>query len=174
LAGLCQARRETHFFGLELKRGLCQVAQRRLDRAGLHNGKVINGDARLALPILFGEASLSAIYVLFPDPWWKKRHAKRRLLDESFLTMARWLLCDGGVLVVKSDVGSYIHEVSAALQGDSGYALLPVAEVPGAETWALSTRERHCVEDGLPIYSVCARLVRRWEPGEETGVLREA
>ncbi|MDX9721396.1 MAG: hypothetical protein RBU37_11670 [Myxococcota bacterium] len=157
LEGLCQSRPEVGVYGLELKKGLCELARRRLERAGLSNGHVLNADARLALPVFFGEASLRAIYILFPDPWWKKRHEKRRILDQSLLDLAHWLLLPSGHIVVKTDVLSYMREFAELVEADARYQVVELESVPGFENWQLSTRERHCLESGLPVHALAIR-----------------
>jgi tRNA (guanine-N7-)-methyltransferase len=48
---------------------------------------VINGDARILAPRLFRAGSLAALHVHFPDPWWKRRHQRRRLVDDRMSTL---------------------------------------------------------------------------------------
>lgn len=158
LKGLCAGRPQVRFYGVELKRGLCNVAARRLARNGLENGQVIHGDARLVLPVFFGQASLQCVYVLFPDPWWKERHAKRRLLEPEFMRLVHECLEPGGHLVVFTDVAGYARAVHDDLQSlEALYARVTREEVPGHETWVPTTRERHCVEDGLVVHRLYAR-----------------
>ncbi|OIP36791.1 MAG: hypothetical protein AUK47_14590 [Deltaproteobacteria bacterium CG2_30_63_29] len=157
LRSLCKTHPERTVFGIELKTALCGVAQRRLARAGLSNGYVVNADARLALPVLFTGRVLHSIFVLFPDPWWKKRHAKRRLLDPAFIEMASELLTPGGALVIKTDVASYAEQVREDLAEFPALTVVPIEDIDGFASWELTTRERHCLEDGLPIYTLAAR-----------------
>lgn len=84
LLGITRGQRDVSTLGIELKLGLCRIAQRKLERENLTNGHVIHADAKLAIPVLCRPNSVNAIYVLFPDPWWKRKHARRRLLDDGF------------------------------------------------------------------------------------------
>src|SRR2546430_14054901 len=61
---------------IETRRADCELIRSRAAERGLANLIVLQGDAKLLLPWLFAPASLSALHVQFPDPWWKKRHNK--------------------------------------------------------------------------------------------------
>jgi tRNA (guanine-N7-)-methyltransferase len=160
LSGLCAGRPNAHFLGLEIKRSLCDVANRRLARHHLPNGQALHVDARFALPIFFHDRPLHGLYVLFPDPWWKKRHARRRLLDVPFLSMAHDLMPPGAHFVLKTDVPFYLdatREVFDALPNK--FTPIQREDVPASDTWHLTTRERHCVEDGTPFYALFMRRI---------------
>jgi tRNA (guanine-N7-)-methyltransferase len=160
LRGLCAGRPDAHFLGLELKRSLCDVANRRLARHDLPNGQALHVDARLCLPIFFHDRPLQGLYVLFPDPWWKKRHARRRLLDVPFLSMVHDLMPPGAHFVLKTDVQFYLdasREVFDALPGK--FTPIQREDIPGSDAWLHTTRERHCIADGTPFYSLLMRRI---------------
>lgn len=157
LMGLAR-KRTISVVGIELKASLCRIAEHKLEREGLEDhAHVIHADAKIAIPVLFAPHTLDAIYVLFPDPWWKKRHARRRLLDDSFFEMAHIFLKPGGCFVLKTDVLDYFDAVDEYLQNTPCFERISIDEVPGRESWTLSTRERHCIEDNLPYKSLAIR-----------------
>jgi tRNA (guanine-N7-)-methyltransferase len=78
-----------------------------IDERKLENVRLRHGDARPLMEAL-PSASLSSIFVLFPDPWPKKRHQKRRVISPWFFMEAARLLKSGGRLRVASDIGDYI------------------------------------------------------------------
>ena len=141
----------------QIKLGLCRIAQRKLERENLTNGHVIHADAKLAIPVLCRPNSVNAIYVLFPDPWWKRKHARRRLLDDGFFEMAHAFLKPGGCFVLKTDVLDYFDAVDEYLQRLACFERISLEDVPSFKTWTLSTRERHCLEDNLPYKSLAIR-----------------
>lgn len=157
LLGLARGQRDVSVLGIELKAALCRIATNKLARENLDNGFVIHADAKLALPILFQPQSLNAVYTLFPDPWWKKRHARRRLLDDDFFQMLHTFLKPDGCFVLKTDVLDYFDAVDEFLQQNPCFERIDIADVPGANSWTLSTRERHCLEDKLPYKSLAIR-----------------
>src|SRR4051812_29196235 len=66
---------------IETRRADVELIRARAARRGLPNVVVFHGDAKLLLPRFFVPGSLGGVHVQFPDPWWKKRHHKRRLVD---------------------------------------------------------------------------------------------
>jgi tRNA (guanine-N7-)-methyltransferase len=154
---------------------LVAVEQRRSDaewlrlRASKHrvqNLIVLQGDARLLLPRCFAPAELCAVHIQFPDPWWKQRHRRRRLVDVELARELRSLLRAGGEVDFRTDVPAYAQ---AALETweEAGYRNL---DGNGA-FWAgtpetLSTRERRYAATGQPVFRL--RLVNPgpMEPGQ--------
>ena len=70
---------------------------------------MIRGDGLALFREWFPTASLSAVHVYFPDPWWKKRHKKRRVLNEDFLRDVQRTLVAGGRLHFWTDVEEYFQ-----------------------------------------------------------------
>ena len=88
---------------------------RRVEEAGLSNVRVVQHDAVEVLRDMVPPDSLAAIHVFFPDPWPKKRHHKRRLLQPAFATLAASRLAKGGQLHVATDWREYADHVLAVL-----------------------------------------------------------
>jgi tRNA (guanine-N7-)-methyltransferase len=79
-----------------------------IEERGLTNVRILEGDARPALAAL-PDAALDQLFLLQPDPWPKKRHHKRRMVSQGFLTEAARLLKPGGMLKISSDIADYIR-----------------------------------------------------------------
>jgi tRNA (guanine-N7-)-methyltransferase len=96
------------------------------------------------------------IFLNFPDPWWKKRHQKRKVLDPALVEEAARLLERGGELFLQTDVGERAVEYAALLAGDPRF--VPAGDEPGSPTLgdnpydARSPRERRAIADGLPVH----------------------
>ena len=88
---------------------------RRLDRSGLDNVRLVQGDAAWLLEHLFPDASLSEIVVNHSDPWPKTRHHVRRLVQERFLSVVASRLMTGGRLTVVTDHAEYADWIASAL-----------------------------------------------------------
>ena len=103
------ARQEVDFLGIEVAAKYARFAAAGLAKRGLTNAVVVIGDAIRLFHELLPDRSLGAVHVYFPDPWWKKRHKKRRLMRESFVADLQRTLQPGGRLHFWSDVEEYFH-----------------------------------------------------------------
>jgi tRNA (guanine-N7-)-methyltransferase len=139
--------------GLEIRRKWATIVDTKLNSLGLgRRARVFAEDGKNALP-RFPAASVSAVFVHFPDPWWKKRHTKRLLLGDALLDHLVRVLVPGGEIFVQSDVEERIDRYQALL--DAHTALEPFSGTPRiAENpfGARSPREHRAIADGLPIY----------------------
>ena len=79
----------------------------RIEKRGIKNILLVRGDARVIIPQYFNEGTFEKIFVLFPDPWPKDRHAFRRLLQVEFLWLLAHHLKEGGEFVFGTDVEWY-------------------------------------------------------------------
>ncbi|NDC55006.1 MAG: tRNA (guanosine(46)-N7)-methyltransferase TrmB [Planctomycetia bacterium] len=104
------ARPDCNFLGAELAVGYARLCAARLARRAATNARIIQGDATWLVRGLLPDACLAAIHVYFPDPWWKARHRKRRVLSETFLRHAGRVVPAGGELHVWTDVEEYFLE----------------------------------------------------------------
>lgn len=119
------------FLGAEVGRKYARFTAAGLAKRGLTNAKVVAGDALRLLAEWLPDESLAAVHVYFPDPWWKKRHRKRRVMRPSFARDVERVLEPGGVLHFWTDVAEYFAdslEILAACGRLEGP--LPVDETP--------------------------------------------
>ena len=75
----------------------------RIVENGLTNLRVIEDDVHIVLPHMFEDESLDAIHLYFPDPWPKKKHNKRRIVNEGFLALIHPKLKKGGYVHIATD-----------------------------------------------------------------------
>lgn len=113
LTTLAASRPEVRFLGFETRLGLCTHVLARAAKAGLDNVAMAWGDARFNLPLLVPSGTAVEAYLLFPDPWWKRRHARRRHGAAMSGAIAGALM-PGGRLVLKSDIPEYLNVMVAA------------------------------------------------------------
>ncbi|MFQ5654977.1 MAG: tRNA (guanosine(46)-N7)-methyltransferase TrmB [Planctomycetota bacterium] len=105
------------FVGLEYSRKkLNKVLSKAARREGLGNLRVMLADATRILDPLFRDASLCAVYVLFPDPWPKKRHRRKRLIQEGFVRQLAAKMMPGAELEVRTDDADYLQQMVAVLE----------------------------------------------------------
>jgi tRNA (guanine-N7-)-methyltransferase len=145
-----QARPDTNFLGIEIERKYQLFTANRLAKRGLKNVRLACADARAFFRDHLAHSSVQAIHVYFPDPWWKKRHHKRRVFTEEFVGQCARVLQPGGILNVITDVADYFALIQTLLAGQPALALLP--EDDTNETNAdLTNFERKYRQEGRPI-----------------------
>jgi len=95
-----------------------------LEQSGAHNVRVVTRDAADVVPQLFADSSFDAVDLFFPDPWPKKRHHKRRLVQPPFVAEIARILKRGGFLHVATDWADYARHTREVLAGSA--ELVPV------------------------------------------------
>lgn len=111
LLWLAEQSPEKRFVAIELMVSRYYKLIRRCERRGLVNIRLIRGNARLVLPKYFGSPCFEKIYVLFPDPWPKDRHAFHRLLSVDILNFLGTIMSEGGELIFATDHAPYAEWV---------------------------------------------------------------
>ena len=154
LRSAAAARPDADFLGIEVARKYAQFAAAALAKAGLRNAIVVNADALRIFHELIPDSSLAAVHVYFPDPWWKKRHKKRRVMRESFLRDVERTLRPGGLLHFWTDVEKYFHTTLELLASCTALVgPLPVPETPAEHDMAYRTHfERRVRLANEPVY----------------------
>jgi tRNA (guanine-N7-)-methyltransferase len=117
-AAIAQAHPGQDFLGVEVHGPGVGALLQRLDALGLTNVRVVRHDAVAVVATMVPENSLAGIHVFFPDPWPKKRHHKRRLLNAAFVHALAQRLSPGGYLHVATDWEDYAQEILATLAAE--------------------------------------------------------
>jgi tRNA (guanine-N7-)-methyltransferase len=115
---------------------------------------MISGDGLRFFHELLPDACAAAVHVYFPDPWWKKRHHKRRVMNEPFVRDIERVLVPGGSLHFWTDVLDYYEMALPVIAAETELVgPLSVAEQTPAHDMDYRTNfERRKRIDGLPIY----------------------
>ena len=147
-------RSETNFLGSEVDLHEARRGAKRLLKRVQPNARVIGGDANYLLDKLLRPASLAAVHVYFPDPWWKQKHRRRRLFTDLFADRVARVLQPGGFLHMWTDVADYFEIVSALMTHHPLFTPLPTPEErPAAHDLDYTTGfERSRRLAGLPIH----------------------
>ena len=101
---------DVNFLGIEVVRKYARFTAARLARKQSANARIVQGDGLRLFREWLPSRALRAVHVYFPDPWWKKRHRKRRVMNEAFLHDVERTLQDDGRLHFWSDVKEYFDE----------------------------------------------------------------
>ncbi|NPA32918.1 MAG: tRNA (guanosine(46)-N7)-methyltransferase TrmB [Aquificae bacterium] len=150
---------EKNFFGIELSQVSVEKLMRRVQREGLKNVFCTRIDAYWGFYLLFEDESVFNIYMNYPDPWFKKRHHKRRLTTPERLYVFTKRLKTGGRIEIRSDDYDFIRfsEESASFLGcfDISLEELSVRE-------PLTKYEEKWLREGRKLYRLI--LLKRGEP----------
>lgn len=147
----------SRIIGIEVKTKLAYKANQRLKKDDLRNVTILCGDAREILKRAEPAGSVQRVALHFPDPWWKKRHDKRRVIGEALLTELARLTKPGGQLFIQSDVEHRAEQYVAELRETPGFTLASDSGYVDANPFgARSNREKRAIEDGLPIWRILA------------------
>ncbi len=114
-ADIAIAQPEINFLGLEVHEPGVGALLKRIGEDGLHNVRIVQHDAVEVLRHMIAPASLAAVHVFFPDPWHKKRHHKRRLIQPPFVALLVSRLMPGGVLHCATDWQPYAEQMLEVL-----------------------------------------------------------
>ena len=132
---IAKAHPEADFVAIEVHGPGVGSLLNRIEAAQLTNVRVIRYDAVEVLEHMIADASLAAIHLFFPDPWPKKRHHKRRLVQPAFAALAARKLKDGGILHAATDWPDYAESMNQVFSKEpllepaaAGFAARPVTK----------------------------------------------
>jgi tRNA (guanine-N7-)-methyltransferase len=156
------ARPEVNFLGIEYARAYGLYAADRFRRHGLANVRMLCTDAGGLFAGAIEPASLQRLHIYFPDPWPKRRHHRRRLIQPPFVRDAVASLRLGGQLLIVTDHLGYYRHIASVLEGWPGLARTPFPAMTDADGQIVGTNfERKYIAQGRPFFQL-ARLVYRW------------
>jgi tRNA (guanine-N7-)-methyltransferase len=145
---------DTNFVGLEIDYREGRRTATRLMKQNLPNARVIGGDGTSVLASMIEPGTVQGAHVYFPDPWWKKRHRKRRIFNFEFTHLLARILKPGGFVHHWTDVADYFEMVRGLMDGHADFEICP----PPPERDADHDMDYHTSFErkkrklGLPIY----------------------
>jgi len=151
LLEMATAHQERSFFAVERAGKYYRLCCERAAKRGLTNVRLVRTTAEDLLFRLLAPATVDTLYVLFPDPWPKKRHHKRRLFKPDVVEAMTRSLRPGGRLLVKSDHSEYAEVIREVLNGERG--LRWIDESAAFAGLAVSGFEHKYLVEGRPIQS---------------------
>lgn len=160
LANAATRRPGHNFLGIEVARKYARRGAERAAKHGLGNIRVIAGDGRRFLHEFVPERSLAAVHVYFPDPWWKKRHKKRRVFTTEFVSDVARALIPGGGFWFATDVEEYFEVMLAVMAEHAEFTPQPspLPNEPEHDLDYLTNFERKYRMEGRPIHRAHYRL----------------
>jgi tRNA (guanine-N7-)-methyltransferase len=153
LCELAQRHPNKDFLGIDRLVG--RVAQACCKAAALENVRILNVESSYAVGYLLPERSVETFYLLFPDPWPKRRHQRRRIVTPDFLDSINRALADDGVFRIATDQLDYFEKIRAVVRNQSDFAILDIedADLPRTKF------ERRFSALGAPIYRLVLRKI---------------
>ncbi len=148
LLDMAASRPAENFLGVEVHEpgvGHCLLG---IDRAGLDNVRLLCQDALEVLEWRLGAGTLHRVNLYFPDPWPKKRHHKRRIVQPAFLALLASRLAPGGLFHVATDWAPYAGHVRAVMAAHPAFVPCAVPAARGRTRFeARGERLGHGIED---------------------------
>lgn len=144
----------TLLVGLEIREPLVEEVNEKARALGVPNVRAHFAHINIDLDALFPDGRLARAYINFPDPWFKKKHRKRRLVDAELAATVTRKLRKGGELLFQSDVWDLALDAMAVLEADPGLRNVagPWSFLRENPFGSKSLREIRCEERGMPIW----------------------
>ena len=156
LVAMAKGNPQRNFLAVERLVGRVRKVCRRSARAGLDNVRVMCVESDYTVKHLLPAGSVSVFHVMFPDPWPKRKHHRRRLVNRGFLDAVRGALCDGGELRLTTDDVDYFQHMKKVTAAHEGYSQEPWPDDPAYPQTDFEKRFR---EQGLPIHRLLLRRI---------------
>ena len=152
---------DLNFIAIDFYNKGCWKTCRRIDRAGLKNVRVLRVEARRFIADLITKESLAAVYINCPDPWPKKKHRKRRLVNRQFIEFLRDYMAPDAEFYFSTDFDDYGTGVAEMLAGLEGFInrLAPDLYRHELEEYHLSKYMNKFMAEGKRIYFIHYRKV---------------
>lgn len=119
LMGAAQHLPNHNFIGIEISRKYLRMARERIEKRPIENVRFFCGEAHTFLEEWIPDESCWVLHIYYPDPWYKKRHHKRRLIQKAFLELVYRKLIPGGYLLIATDHAGYWEWIQEHLENQT-------------------------------------------------------
>lgn len=145
---------QINYVGLEIDYREGRRTATRFMKREMPNARVIGGDCKVFLSKMIARNSVSAAHVYFPDPWWKKRHHKRRLFTDDFCDLLADVVMPGGHVHSWTDVIEYFEIIEELMDSHADFVTCeaPTEREATHDMDYQTSFERKKRKLGLPIY----------------------
>jgi tRNA (guanine-N(7)-)-methyltransferase len=152
LCALAQRLPDKNFLGIERLTGRIHSSVRKV--ASLDNVRLLQIESSYAVRYLLPAGSVETFYLLFPDPWPKRRHHRRRIVTPDFLSSVHTALVKDGLIYIATDHFDYFREISETAGSTPGFATADVdVELPSSK-FGMVFRQK-----GMPIHWLALRKI---------------
>ena len=155
LCALAQRLPDKNFLGIERLSGRVRSSERKA--ASLDNVRLLQIESFYAVRYLLPAESVETFYLLFPDPWPKRRHHRRRIFSRDFLDSVAAALKENGLLHVATDQLEYFQQIEPLSRAHPQFEIVDFDDA----VLPLTKFERRFREQGLPIYQLTLRRISK-------------
>jgi tRNA (guanine-N7-)-methyltransferase len=153
LCDMAQQFPKKNFLGVERLTKRVEKVRRKAEK--IENLRVLRADTLSAVRYLLPECSVQAFYLLFPDPWPKRRHRFRRIFTGDFLSAIAIALEQRGLLRIATDQTDYFHQIERFSRAHLQFEVVP--QSPDESLFPMTKFERKFRDQGAPIYRLTLR-----------------
>lgn len=158
-ATIAAAHPQNDYLGIEVHGPGVGSLLNQIEALGLTNLRVIQHDAVEVLKHMIAPASLDGMHIFFPDPWHKKKHHKRRLIQPELVALLCEKLRPGGYLHAATDWQEYAEHILAALTAEPGLANTAANYAPKPDYRPLTKFEQRGIKLGHGVWDIVFRRV---------------
>lgn len=155
LVALAKQNPDRNFLGIERLLGRVRGTSQKIRHAGLTNARILRVEIAYAVTHLLPVHSVEVFHLMFPDPWPKRRHLRRRLITTDFLTSIYRALTPRGVLRIATDQADYFREIERLIAQSSQFMRAAEENVPEVS----STFEKRFRQGEIEIHRLELRKV---------------
>ncbi len=155
LLSMAQLESKWNFLGLEIREPLVEQANQARDELGLRNLHYLFGNANQSLRLVLHSLPrgiLQRVTIQFPDPWFKKRHQKRRVVTPELVADLADALAEGGIVFLQSDVESVAVEMRDRFQKNPAFQIQADSWLETNPMPIATEREQTTLDRGEPVY----------------------
>lgn len=124
---------DINFMGTDIQVGRLQKIRKRAESAGRANIRLLHADTAYTLEYLLPRESVSRFYLYFPDPWPKRKHHRRRIVQPAFLTLVHRTLQRHGEFHIATDHEDYFQHIHKLVSVDPRFTRIEPFEPPAGE-----------------------------------------
>ncbi|MBU0687214.1 MAG: tRNA (guanosine(46)-N7)-methyltransferase TrmB [Candidatus Margulisbacteria bacterium] len=138
-----------NFIGIEIRNPFVKIINEKIEKLGLKNALAIHANANFSLTKIINKKSIAEVYILFPDPWIKRKHLKRRLVHLPFIKDL-YKVCRRGTKVhIKTDEDFMHADISAKFKSAKLFKKIRNPKLP-----FITTREKKYLGKGKKIWQL--------------------
>jgi tRNA (guanine-N7-)-methyltransferase len=156
-AQIAAAKPDTDFLGVEVHTPGVGALLKRIGEQGLTNLRIVQHDAVEVLERMIGPESLAGVHIFFPDPWHKKKHHKRRLIQPGFVAKLVTRIAPGGYLHCATDWQPYAQQMLEVLRAEPLLANTAAAYAPRPDYRPLTKFEHRGLKLGHGVWDLVFR-----------------